>query len=197
MSTGAGRSDMAVRSLQRWLLAAAGVVAVPVVALWNRVVTWRERPLPRPGVSSRDPRVVEHVRGWRTYLRGFDAHFGPDGHPDGSPDDGDLVVGLARWAGSRFLRGYTLGNHVYLCPATPRTVRVHQAGHTPAFGGVFEPLVAESRDDDGLPDEPLRTFDVMLPGDFPHTFLRLTDRRGLGGAYRAWYLDGWIQRVPE
>lgn len=188
---------MPPRGPQRWLLAAAGAVAVPIISLWNGLMSRRERPLTQPDTPLPEPRVVEHVRGWRSYLRGFDAHFGPDGHPGRSPEDGDLVAGLARWAGSRFLRGYTLGDHVYVCPATPRTVRVHQAGHTPAFGDLFEPLAGDYRDDGGLPDEPLRTLDVMLPGDFPHTFLRLTDRRGLGGAYRAWYREGRIRRVRE
>lgn len=188
---------MPSQSLRRSLLAAVGLVAVPVVTLWNRAMTWRESPLSRPADSEDDARVVEHVRDWRTYLRGVDVHFGPREDPQRSPADGDIATGLARWVGSRFLRGYTRGNHVYLCPATPRPVRVHQAGHTPAFGDVFEPLAAGYRDDGGLPDEPLWTFDVMLPGDFPHTFLRLTDRRGLTGAYEAWLRDGRIRRVRE
>lgn len=184
-------------TLRFWLLVAAGALALPVVTLWNRLLVRREGSASRSAASSDDPKVIEHVRSWASYLRGFDAHHGPDGHPDRSPDDGDIVAGLARWAGSRFLRGYTIGNHVYLCPATPRAVRVHQAGHTPAFGDVFEPLAGDYRGDGGLPDEPLRTLDVMLPGDFPHTFLRLTDRRGLAGAYRAWCHDGRIQRTSE
>lgn len=184
------------RSLQRWLLAAVGVAALPVLILWNRLMAWRERPLPDPEGSA-DRRVVEHVRGWRAYIRGFDAHHGPDGHADRPPGSGDLVDGLERWVRSGFLRGYTLGDHVYVCRHAPRTVRVHQAGHTPAFGDRFEPLAADYRADGGLPDEPLRTVDIMLPGDFPHTFLRLTDRRGLGGAYRTWYRDGRLRRVRE
>lgn len=189
---------MSPRPLRRWLLAAVGAIAVPVVALWNRLLVRRDRPLPPAGDSqSTDSDIVEHVRGWRAYLRGFDAHFGPDGHPDRPPAGGDLVDGLARWTASRFLRGYTLGADVYVCPNTPLTVRVHQAGHTPAFGEAFEPLVGDYREDGGLPDEPLRTVDVMLPGDFPHTFLRLTDRRGLAEAYRAWCRDGRIRRVRE
>lgn len=187
---------MAPRARRRWLLAAVGAVALPVVALWNRLLTWRTAPLPEPEPRP-DARVVEHVRGWRAYLRGFDAHHGPDGRPDRPPREGDLVAGLARWAGSRFLRGYTIGNDVYVASDTPRKVRVHQAGHTPSFGEVFEPLAADSRDDGGLPDEPLLTLDVMLPGDVPHTFLRLTDRRGLAGAYRSWYRDGRLVRVRE
>ncbi|MFB6354335.1 MAG: hypothetical protein ABEJ92_09635 [Halobacteriales archaeon] len=187
---------MSPRPLQRWVLAAVGAVAVPVVALWNRLLSWRDRPFPgAEGASPADPDIVEHVRGWRSYLRGFDAHFGPEGHPDRPPAAGALVDGLARWAASRFLRGYTLGDDVYVCPLTPLTVRVHQAGHTAAFGEVFEPLAGDYRADGGLPDEPLRTVDVMLPGAFPHTFLRLTDRRGLAETYRAWCRDGRIRRV--
>lgn len=188
---------MPARALRHWLLAAAGAVAVPVVAIWNWLLVRSERSHSPTIDSAVEPEIIEHERSWWTYLRGFDAHHGPDGHPDGSPDDGEVIAGLARWASSRFLRGYTLGNHVYLCPATPRVVRVHQAGHTPAFGEVFEPLGGEPRDDGGLPDEPLRTVDVMLPGNFPHTFLRLTDRRGLTGAYHAWYHSGHIRRVQE
>lgn len=188
---------MARRALRHWLLGAAGAIAVPIIILWNRLMVRREGPVLETATSPDDPQVVEHVRSWVSYLRGFDAHHGHDGHRDRSPEDGDLVAGLARWAGSQFLRGYTLGNQVYLCPATPRAVRVHQAGHTPAFGEVFDPLAGDFREDGGLPDEPVRTLDVMLPGNFPHTFLRLTDRRGLTDAYRAWCRDGRIRRTLE
>ena len=184
---------------RRLLLAAVGLLALPAVALWNRAMRRRERPLPRDTDPAAEPVVVEHVRDWATYLRGFDAHHGPSGSPDPTVDPaaGDLRSGLATWVEHRCLRGYTIGAHVYVCPDAPRVVRVHQAGHAPAFGEVFEPLAAEERDDGGLPDEPLHTLDVMLPGAFPHTFLRRTDRRGLAGAYRAWFHDGRLERVHE
>lgn len=188
---------MAASGWRRWLLAAVGAAVLPVIGGWNWVVGLRARSLPREADPTVDSRIVEHVRSWGRYLRGFDAHHGPGGHPDRSPEEGRLVDGLAAWTRSRFLRGYTLGNDVYLCPAAPRPVRVHQAGHTPAFGEVFDPIVGDRRADGGLPDEPLRTLDVMLPGNVPHTFLRLTDRRGLAGAYRAWYYDGRVERVRE
>lgn len=184
-------------SPRRALQAAVGLLALPVVVVWDRLITRREQSLSRADDPAAEPAVVEHERGWPRYLRGFDAHHGRGGTPDGTPSNGDLVAGLARWAESGFLRGYTLGNHVYVCRDAPRPVRIHQAGHTPAFGEVFEPLAGERRPDGGLPDEPLHTLDVMLAGDFPHTFLRFTDRRGLAGAYRAWLHDGRIDRVRE
>ena len=177
--------------------ALVGLVAVVVVHGWNRLVRTRDRPVPTAGGTVDHPRIVEHERGWRTFLRGFDAHHGPDGGPDRSPAEGRLWRGLAAWVASGLLRGYTVGNDVYLCPHTPLAVRVHQVGHTPAMGELFDPIVRERRPDGGLPDEPLRTLDVMLPGGLPHTFLRLTDRRGLRGAYRAWRFDGRIDRVRE
>lgn len=181
---------------RRSLSVLCGLLAIPVVAAWNRLQRARESGIdPDPGDA--EPRITEHERGWRTYLRGFDAHHGPDGHPAARPADGSLWRGLRLWVGSSFLRGYTLGNDVYVCPSTPRIVRIHQAGHTPAFGDAFEPLADERREDGGLPDEPLSTMDVMLPGSFPHTFLRFRDPRGLGGAYRVWLQDGVVARVSE
>lgn len=176
---------------------AAGLLAVGLLSLWNRIVQLRGGRFDRNDSAVDDPVLTEHERSWRSYLRGFHAHHGAAGSLDRDPTDGRLVEGLLLWVESSFLRGYTIGNDVYLCPRTPRAVRVHQAGHTPSFGDVFEPIAGEYREDGGLPDEPLRTFDVMLPGDVPHTFLRLTDRRGLGGAYRAWDHEGRIRRVRE
>lgn len=204
------------------LRAAIGLLALPLVAAWNGLVTALS-PVPEArtsadpasgaaattpasgapagdpdsGASAADPAIVEHERGWLAYLRGFDAHHGPDGSPDGTPAGGSLVRGLHCWFDSDFLRGYTLGNDVYVLRGAPAIVRIHQAGHAPAFGAVFAPLADEYRDDGGLPDEPLRTLDVMLPGDFPHTFLRLRDSRGLGGLYRDWVRSGRIERVSE
>jgi hypothetical protein len=62
---------------------------------------------------------------------------------------------------------------------------------------VFDPLRNGPREDGGLPDEPLATLDVMLPGRFPHSLFRPTDRRGIRGAYAAWLHDGAIRRVRE
>jgi hypothetical protein len=140
--------------------------------------------------------VVEHDPSWPRYLRAFAAHHGPDGDADRDPADGSLLVGLAAWSGTRFLRGYTLGNHVYVCPGCPTVVRVHQAGHAPAFGGEFDTLARDRRADGGLPDEPLHTLDVMLPGRFPHTLLRWRDPRGLREAYRRWLREERVVRVP-
>ncbi|WP_415380854.1 hypothetical protein [Halosimplex sp. TS25] len=197
--------------MTRWsaralLLTAVGLLAVPVVVAWNRLVTTRA-PVPPAGQSTggqsatdppaTDPVVTEHERSWPDYLRGFDAHHGPDGSPDADPEDGSLFRGVRLWVESDFLRGYTLGNDVYVPPRAPTVVRVHQAGHTPEFGAVFDPLAGDPRSDGGLPDEPLRTADVMLPGGFPHTFVRLRDPRGLRGAYRAWLHNGHLQRVAE
>lgn len=198
------------------LRAAIGLLALPLVAAWNRLVTALS-PVPEAGTAADpasgaaavavgdsasgsapdDPAIVEHERGWLAYLRGFDAHHGPDGSPDGTPADGSLLRGLRCWVDSDFLRGYTLGNDVYVLRSAPAIVRIHQAGHAPAFGAVFAPLAGEYRDDGGLPDEPLHTLDVMLPGDFPHTFLRLQDSRGLRGLYRDWVQSGRIERVEE
>lgn len=182
----------------RWPHIAVALLAIPLMTIWNLIVTAGSRNDVASSVDSETPpRIREHERNWRSYIRGFDAHHDDDGAPDKGPDDGDFWEGLLLWLNSRFLRGYTIGNDVYVCPRTPRKVRIHQAGHTPVFGEIFEPLEADYQADGGLPDEPLRTLDVMLPGDFPHTFLRLKDPRGLTGAYRAWLHDGTIQRVPE
>ena len=53
---------------------------------------------------------------------------------------------------------------------------------------------ADRRADGGLDDEPLRTLDVMLPGAFPDTLLRLRDPRGLGETYDRWLREGRIRR---
>lgn len=182
----------------QWPRIAVALLAIPLLSLWNALVTARSSSgAPGPADPDREPRIVEHERRWRTYIQGFHVHHGDDATPGESPADGDFWEGLRLWLDSRFLRGYTIGNDVYLCPRTPERIRVHQAGHTPAFGDMFEPLSGDYRADGGLPDEPLRTLDVMLPGDFPHTFLRVRDPRGLTGAYRAWLHDGSIRRVSE
>lgn len=162
-----------------------GIVGVIVVAVWHRLLPGVVGPS-GSATDREEPRIVEHERAWGPYLRGFDTHHGSG--------EGSLRFGLARWVKSGFLRGYTLGNDVYVCPRTPLAVRVHQAGHTPAFGAAFDPIHRPRRADGGLPDEPLRSLDVMLPGGLPHTFLRLRDRRGLRAAYRAWLEDGRIRR---
>lgn len=166
------------------------LVALLGIDLWNRLVTLGET-LPAPP-QSEDPDLVEHERNWYDYLRGFHAHHG-DTAVD-HPEHGSFWTGLIRWYESGCLRGYTLGDDVYLCPNTPRTVRIHQAGHAPSFGAPFEPLRTERRADGGLEDEPLRTLDVMMPGRFPHTLLRLRDPRGLGETYEEWREAGRIAR---
>ena len=171
----------------------AGLVAVVAVACWNAAVT---RVVGDDAVGppdgDLDPAVVEHERNWYDYLRGFDAHHG-DGAGD-HPEHGSVRRGLEQWLDSGCLRGYTIGDHTYICANAPRVLRVHQAGHAPAFGDAFEPLCGERRADGGLPDEPLRTFDVMLPGAVPHTLLRLRDPRGLGETYHDWLREGRIAR---
>lgn len=171
-----------------------GLLAVAVIRSWNAVVT---RTLGQRGGRPRsdpsdDPVLVEHERNWYDYLRGFDAHHGDAGD---HPEHGSFWAGLDRWLESGCLRGYTLGDHVYVCPNAPRVLRVHQAGHAPSFGRQFDPLVAPRRADGGLEDEPLRTLDVMLPGDLPHTLLRLRDPRGLGATYDRWLREGRIRRA--
>jgi hypothetical protein len=149
-----------------------------------------------------DPAIVEHERGWYDYLRGFHAHHGdPESYgvpeaPGDGPEHGDLWHGLDAWWQSNCLRGYTLGDDVYVCPGTPCVVRVHQAGHAPSFGREFRTLADERRENGGLPDEPLRTLDVMLPGRFPHTCCRLPDERGLRETYDEWLREGYIRRLP-
>jgi hypothetical protein len=138
--------------------------------------------------------VVEHVRNWYDYIRGFDAHHGPAAGDH--PEHGSFWRGLLVWADTDYLRGYTLGDDVYVCPNCPRIVRVHQAGHAPSFGTEFEPLRTERRNDGGLEDEPLRTLDVMLPGGFPDAFLRFRDPRGLSETYESWVASGRIRRSP-
>lgn len=174
------------------LRVAAALGAIAVLTGWNALVRYREDPTP-VGDSADPPIVVERERGWVSYVRGYHVHHGSGDASAG----GSFWRGLVRWSEGGFLRGYTIGDGVYLCPNAPRVVRVHQAGHAPSFGAAFEPLAEPLRDDGGLPDEPLRTLDVMLPGAFPHTFLRLTDRRGLAGAYRVRLADGRIRRVRD
>lgn len=183
---------MSLRHLQSFV----GLLALAVLAGWNALVRASSGGVELPDVpTDAESEIVEHERGWIDYVRGFDAHVRRGAGND--PADGEFPRGLAVWLRSRLLRGYTDGNHVYVCSNAPRVLRVHQAGHTPAFGAVFEPLAGDYRPDGGLPDEPLRTFDVMLPGDFPHTLLRLSDRRGLGETYDDWICEGKIRRVSE
>lgn len=109
--------------------------------------------------------------------------------------------GLSTDVASLMLAGATAGGLAtrisasVVCPNAPRVLRVHQAGHAPAFGRGCETLVQPRRENGGLDDEPLYTLDVMLPGDFPHTVLRLRDPRGLTDRYEAWLRDGKITRV--
>lgn len=140
--------------------------------------------------------VVEHELDWYRYVKAFDAHHGPGGSANRDVATGSFVRGLGVWLRTRCLRGYTLGDDVYVLENAPRVLRVHQAGHAPAFGGPVDTLVRDRRDCGGLPDEPLRTFDVMLPGDFPHTFLRFRDARDLTNRYEEWLASGRIRRVP-
>lgn len=176
---------------------ARALLVLGAIAAWNAIVahhadspasTSADSPA---SASVDDPDVVEHERNWYDYLRGFHVHDGGEGH---LPEHGSFVAGLLAWQQSNYLRGYTRGNDVYLCPNAPRVLRVHQAGHAPAFGQEFEPIATERRPDGGLDDEPLWTLDVMLPGDIPHTFVRLRDSRGLGETYDAWVSEGRIAR---
>jgi hypothetical protein len=166
------------------------LVVLAVIAAWHALLAGLSPEPAAPGTS--DPDLVEHQRNWYDYVRGFHAHHGSiEGD---HPDHGSFFEGLSLWRSSAYLRGYTLGDDVYLCPGAPRILRVHQAGHAPSFGRQFDPLRTERRDDGGLEDEPLRTLDVMLPGGFPHTFLRVRDPRGLGETYDRWLRDGSIAR---
>lgn len=173
----------------RWVRTAAALATLLAIAAWNALLA---RVRPEPEATSDDPDLVEHERSWGEYLRGFHAHHGDA--PGDRPEDGSLREGLLCWQSSSYLRGYTLGDHVYLCPNAPRVLRVHQAGHAPSFGAQFEPLRRPRRDDGGLDDEPLSTLDVMMPGRFPHTLLRLRDSRGLAATYEAWLAEGRIAR---
>ena len=182
----------------RALHTATALAALAAIAAWNALLARiRGREEPPPGADAGDADLVEHERNWYDYLRGFHAHHGSvDGEepPGDHPEHGSLWAGLLRWRASGYLRGYTLGDDVYLAPNAPRVLRVHQAGHAPTFGAMFDPLRGKRRDDGGLPDEPLRTLDVMLPGGFPHTLVRLRDPRGLGDAYDEWLAAGRIAR---
>lgn len=172
------------------------LLALATIAVWNAIVV-RVHGSDVTPVTTEDPDLVEHERNWYDYLRGFHAHHGSvDGEkpPGDHPEHGSFFAGLRRWQASGYLRGYTLGNDVYLAPNAPRSLRVHQAGHAPAFGRTFDPIYEDRRDDGGLPDELLRSFDVMLPGGFPHTFLKFRDPRGLGDRYDDWLTSGRIRR---
>lgn len=182
---------------------AGGLLAIALLAGWNRFVSGLvgadegleahgDGPTPDGTVEGT---ITEHRRNWYDYIRGFHVHHGDVDADGDEPEHGDFGEGLDRWLDSGCLRGYTLGDHTYVCSNAPRVLRVHQAGHTPTFGRQFEPLRAERRPDGGLPDEPLRTLDVMLPGAFPHTMLRLRDPRGLGPTYDEWVREGRLERV--
>jgi hypothetical protein len=174
----------------------AGGLAIAVVSLWHRALSSIQGARDRPGAEERDdPALIEYELDWYQYIKAFDAHHGPGGGPDRAMDSGAFVRGLRMWLKTRCLRGYTLENEVYVCPNAPRVLRVHQAGHAPAFGKGCETLVQPRCENGGLDDEPLSTLDVMLPGDFPHTLLRLRDPRGLTDRYEAWLRDGKIARV--
>lgn len=174
------------------------VLALAVLAAlhgWHTLL-WlvRDPPARDHAPATTEPLVTEYERGWYDYLRGFDVHHGPAEAPDDSPEHGSFWRGLRCWMDASYLRGYTLGDETYVCPRCPRVVRVHQAGHAPSFGREFDTLADGRRPDGGLPDEPLRTLDVMLPGRFPHTLLRLRDSRGLHDRYDEWLGRGRIAR---
>lgn len=197
-----------MRALQegRWALRiAVGLLAIVVLAGWNAGVSRTVGANTDPptddaedcgaddrATEGRDPDLVERERNWYDYIRGFHAHYG-DAEGD-HPEDGSFWSGLERWLDYGCLRGYTLGDCTFVCSNAPRVLRVHQAGHAPSFGRQFEPIRTERRPNGGLDDEPLRTLDVMLPGDFPHTLLRFRDPRKLGETYNAWLREGRIER---
>ncbi|SEO74550.1 hypothetical protein SAMN05216388_101814 [Halorientalis persicus] len=171
-------------------------LAIAVLSLWHRTISSVQAVRDGPGDEPHDnPEILEYELDWYRYIKAFDAHHGPGGGPDRAIDSGMFVRGLREWLATRCLRGYTLENEVYVCPKAPQILRVHQAGHAPAFGKESETLVQPRRENGGLDDEPLYTLDVMLPGDFPHTLLRLRDPRGLTDRYEAWLRDGNITRV--
>ena len=179
----------------RALQYAIALGAIVVMTVWNAVMTRIDSPGTVSDVD--DPDLIEHERNWYDYIRGFHAHHGSVDGEDVQGDHqehGSFWDGLLRWQASGYLRGYTLGDDVYLAPNAPKGLRVHQAGHAPTFGSAFEPLRNDRRDNGGLPDEPLLTFDVMLPGGFPHTFVKLRDPRGLSRNYLQWLRTGRIHR---
>lgn len=172
-----------------------GGVAIVALSLWHRVAGLRE-PISDSGRNREvDPAVVEHELDWYRYVKAFDAHHGPGGGPERAVASGSFLRGLRVWMATRCLRGYTLGDEVYVCPNAPRVLRVHQAGHAPAFGRECSTLARPRREDGGIDDEPLATLDVMLSGDFPHTLLRVRDPRGLTERYERWVREGRIERV--
>lgn len=173
-----------------------GGIAIAVLSLWHWAISSVQGARDGPETKEREEsELIEYELDWYRYIKAFDAHHGPGGGPDRATDSGAFVRGLRVWLETRCLRGYTLENEVYICPNAPRVLRVHQAGHAPAFGKGCETLVQPRRKDGELDDEPLYTFDLMLPGDFPRTFLRLRDPRGLSDRYEAWLRDGKITRV--
>lgn len=178
---------------------AGGLLAIALLACWNAFVAGLAgtggRDEGSDGPGSADAAIAEHERNWYDYIRGFHVHHGDVDAETDSPEHGSFRTGLDLWLDSGCLRGYTLGDDTYVCSRAPRVLRVHQAGHAPSFGRQFEPLRADRRADGGLADEPLSTFDVMLPGGFPHTLLRLRDSRGLGATYDEWVRRGRIERV--
>lgn len=174
-----------------------GSLGILVISVWHRLSPGRSEMATDGGPTATDGTadVTEYELWWYHYLKAIDAHHGPGGSPDRDIETGSALRGLRLWIGMRFLRGYTLGNSVYVCPNAPRVVRVHQLGHAPAFGDEHSTLVYDHRENGGLEDAPLYTFDVMLPGDFPHTFLRFRDPRGLTDDYIDWRQSGRLRRV--
>lgn len=172
------------------LLAAS--LALVVVTSWNALVSRLGGGPPAVPSVVADPELIEHERNWYDYLRGYHVHLGD---AEGThPEHGSFAEGLLTWWATDCMRGYTRGNDVYLCPNAPEIVRVHQVGHAPAFAQQFEPLRTDRREDGGLEDEPLSTFDVMLPGSFLHTLLRVRDSRGLRDTYERWVETGRVAR---
>lgn len=175
-----------------------GCLGIVVLVVWHRLSLSEQSQHKAPHNPSSDeiaPDIIEYELGWYHYMKAFDAHHGPGGSPERDFESGSFLRGLQTWINTRFLRGYTLDDDVYVCQNAPRVLRVHQAGHAPSFGSEFRTLVRPRRENGGLADAPLYTLDVMLPGDFPHTFLRLRDSRGLTEAYEEWLREGRIVRI--
>ncbi|WP_226042856.1 hypothetical protein [Natrinema sp. DC36] len=113
----------------------AGGLAIAVLSLWHRAISSIQVARDGPGTKERDdPALIEYELDWYQYIKAFDAHHGPGGGPDRAIDSGAFVRGLRVWLKTRCLRGYTIENEVFVCPNAPRMLRVHQAGHAPAFG---------------------------------------------------------------
>lgn len=157
--------------------------------------------------ATNDPRDPEAsiARGVGRWLKGF-LYRGYATEDDRTPYEEDLYLCPLAWRTAHPLYAVVnllLGLTVYLLVTIRhlnpwqhvRELVVHEAGHLNGFGSRFRPIRAKPSAEGGLPHEPARTLDLMLPG--PWSWLRIRDRRGLEDAFDGWDGAGQVRVVEE